>query len=100
MENFNKTFGFEPSKHHYAMPPEYKPELYTTEFFTHTEKLQYLQCKGEIKWAIALDQIDIIYANGVVSRYHPYPRKGHLFYIRHLYVYLNKYTSTFIKFNI
>ena len=99
MENFNKTFGFEPSKHHYAMPPEYKPELYTTELFTDTEKAQYWQCISEIQWAVALYQINIMCDTVVVSRYRPDPRKGHLPNIHHLYGYLNKYTSASINFN-
>ena len=40
MENFKSTFGFEPSKQHSEMPPDYKPELYTTEIFTETKKEQ------------------------------------------------------------
>ena len=40
MENFKNTFGFEPSKQHSAMPPDYKTELDTTDLCTDTEKGQ------------------------------------------------------------
>ena len=40
-----------------------------------------------------------MYATVVLSQYFPDPRKGHITNIQHLYVYLNKYTSTSIKFN-
>ena len=31
VDNLKNTFGFEPSKKYAYMPPDYKPELYTTE---------------------------------------------------------------------
>ena len=40
-----------------------------------------------------------MYATVVISRYHPDPRKVHLYKIQHLYEYLNKYTYTSINFN-
>ena len=44
MDNFNNTFGFEPSNQHSAMYPDYKPDLDTTELCTDTKKAKYLQC--------------------------------------------------------
>ena len=41
MDKFKNTFGFDPSNQHAAMPPEYNPELETTELCTDTEKAQY-----------------------------------------------------------
>ena len=38
MEIFKTTFVFETSKQHFAMPPDYKPDLDTTEIFTYTNK--------------------------------------------------------------
>ena len=100
MENFKNNFGFYPSKEHSTMTPDYKPGLHTTELFTDNKKAQYWKCIGEMQWSIALDQIYIMYAMVVVLRYPPDPCKGHLSNIQHLYGYLNKYTSTYIKFNI
>ena len=54
---------------------------------------------GTTQWAIALVQIDIMYATVVILQYCPAHVKGHLSKIKHLYGYLNKYTPTSIKFN-
>ena len=99
MDNFKNTFGFDPSKQHSTMPTDYEPKLYTTDLFTDTDKAQYWKYIGEMQWSVVLYQIDIMYATVVVLRYLPDPRKGHLSNIQHIYGYLNKYTSTSIKFN-
>ena len=40
MDNFNNTFGFDTSKHNAVIPPDYKPELDTTDLFIDTDKAQ------------------------------------------------------------
>ena len=62
IENFKNTFGFDPSKQHSTIPPDYNRKLYTTKLFADTEKAQYWQCIGEMQWSVALYQIDIMYA--------------------------------------
>ena len=49
--------------------------------------------------AVAWGRIDIIYDTVVILWYQPASPKGHLSNIQHLYGYLNKYTSTYIKSN-
>ena len=100
MDNFKNTFGFEPSKKHAAMTPDFKPELETTELCNNTEKAQYWKCISEMQWAVALGRKDMMYANIVLSRCLPASHKVHLNNINHVYGYLNKYTSKSIKFNI
>ena len=99
MDNFNKTFGFEPSKKYATMHPYYKPDLDTNELCTDTEKAQYCKWIGEVQWFIYLGHIDIMYDTIVLSWYHPDPCKGHLYNIQHIYGYLNKYNSTSINLN-
>ena len=41
-----------------------------------------------------------MYANLVLSRYLPGPRKVQISNIQHIYGYLKKYTSAYIMFNI
>ena len=48
MENFNKCFGFEPSKQHARIPPDYKTEIDTTVSYKDAEKEQYWQCIVDI----------------------------------------------------
>ena len=38
--NFKNTLGFDPSKKHSAIPPNYKPEVYITDLCNDTEKAQ------------------------------------------------------------
>ena len=52
-----------------------------------------------MQWSVALGRIDIMYATVFLLQYRPAPHKVHLSKIQHLYCYLNKYTSTSIKFN-
>ena len=68
MDNFKKKFGSEPSNQHGAMPPDYNPELDTTELCTDTEKSQYWKFIGETQWADTLGLIDIMYATDL---FHP-----------------------------
>ena len=60
MDNFNNTFGFDTSKKNAAIPPDYKPELYTTDLYNDSEKAQDWTCTGEMQWAINLSRIYII----------------------------------------
>ena len=63
MDNFKKSFCFDPPKQHTTMTPEYKTELNTTELCNANDKSQYRQCIGDMKWAISLGRIYIMYAN-------------------------------------
>ena len=99
IDKFKNNFGFEPSKQHYAMPNNYKPELNITVICNNTNNNQYLQCISDMQWPVSLGPINIIYVTILLYRYRTAPRKGHLAKIQHLYGYMNKYTSTFIKFN-
>ena len=100
MENFKNTFCFEPSTQHATIPPGYKTQLDTTNLCNDDEKEQYWQCIVDMQWAIALGRIYIRYVTVVLSRYIPAPCKVQISNTQHIYGYLNKYTSTSIKFNI
>ena len=41
MDNFNNTFGFDMSKKYADMPPDYEPEIDTTDICNNAEKDQY-----------------------------------------------------------
>ena len=41
MDNFNNNFGFDTSKKHNAIPPDYKPDLYTADVCNDYKKAQY-----------------------------------------------------------
>ena len=99
MENFNNTFGFDLSKQHSGMPPNYKPGMDTTGLCKDAKKYKYWQFIGEIQWSITLGRINIIYDAVFLSRYCPSPCKIHISNIQHLYGYLKKYTSTYIMVN-
>ena len=99
MEKFNNTFGFDPSKQPAAIPPDYKPDIDTTNLCNDSEKVQYWKFIGEMQWAVDLGRIDIMHDAVSLSRYLFALCKGHLSKIQDLYVYLKKYTSTSIKFN-
>ena len=49
------------------MPPNYNPELNTTELCKYADKYQYWKCIGEMQWSLALFRIDTMYANVVLS---------------------------------
>ena len=66
MDNFNNTFGFEPSKQHSTMPPHYKRDIDTTDLFDDADKAQYWKCIGDMKWDVELGQINIMYATIVL----------------------------------
>ena len=51
-ENFKNTFVFETSKQHVTMPPDYNPDLDTTDLCKDAEKVQYWKCIGEIQRAV------------------------------------------------
>ena len=68
MDKFKNTFGFEPSKQHSLMTPDYKPELDTADLCNYYQKLQYWKFIGEMQWAVYLGQIDIMYATVILFR--------------------------------
>ena len=88
MDNFNNILGFEPSKKHAAIPPDYKTELETPELFTDTENAQYWQCIDDMQCAVTLGRTYIMYATVLLLRYRPTPCKGHFYKIHHIYGYL------------
>ena len=100
MYNSKNTFWFYPSKQHATIPPGYKTELDTTDLCNDDAKAQYRQYIGDMQWDIALGWIHITYANLVLTRYLPGPRKVQISNIQHIYGYLKKYTSAYIMFNI
>ena len=85
MYNFKNTLGFETSKKHAEMSPDYNPELDTTELWTDTEKVKYWKYISDMKWYIDLGRIYIMYATVFLSWYRPSPHKVHLSNIKHLY---------------
>ena len=97
---FKNNFCFEPSTQHSTIPPDYNTELDTTDLCNDDEQAQYRQCIVDMQWSIALGRIYIIYATVDLSQYIPAPCKGQFSNTQHIYGYLNKYTSTSIKFNI
>ena len=68
MYNFKNTFGFELSKQHAAMPPDYKPEIDTTDLYTDADKVQHWQYIYEIQWDVTLVQIVTMYYIVVISQ--------------------------------
>ena len=99
INNFRNTFEFDPSKQHCDMPTNYKPELEITYLCNDDEKAQYWKCFGEMQCDAALGRIYIMYLAIVLSQSHLDLRKVYLANIQHLYVYLKKYTSMYIKYN-
>ena len=99
MENFKNTYVFDPPKQHSAMPPEYKPDIDTTDLYNDPEKDKYWKCVGDMQWSVTSGCIYIMYATVVLSRYLPATHKVCLSKIQRLYGYLKKYTSTSINFN-
>ena len=100
MENFKNNFWFYPSKQHATIPPDYKTGLDTTDLCKDDVKARCRQYIGDMQWDITLGWIYIMYANLVLSRYLPGPRKVQISNIYHIYGYLKKYTSVYIMFNI
>ena len=70
MDNIKNTFDFEPSKKNSLMLPAYKSKKDTTDFFNDADKAQYWKYIGEIQWAIALGQVDIVYDTAFYSLIH------------------------------
>ena len=99
MNKFRNTLGFEPSKQKAATSPYYKPEIEITNLYNDAKKYQYCQCIFNMQWDTAIGSIDIMYATVVLSWFCTILRKGHISKTQHLYGYLKKYTSMYIKFN-
>ena len=99
MGKFKNTSGFEPTKQHADMPPNYKPEINITDLCNDAEKDQYCQSNGEMQWSVSLGRINIMYAILDLSQLRPALRKGYLVNIQHIYSDLNKYIFTSINFN-
>eukprot|EP00957_Ditylum_brightwellii_P114908 8763355-Ditylum_brightwellii.AAC.1 len=60
---------------------------------------KYWQRIGEMRWAVALGQIDIIAATIIMARLRLSPCQGHLKHFKLVYHFLCNYKKTAIKFN-
>ena len=65
-------------KHKGALPPNYKPELDTTDECNEKNASRFRQIIGLLRWAIELGRFDILTEVAFMSQYQAAPRLGHL----------------------
>lgn len=77
-------------KHKGPLPPDYKPELDTTEECNADMTSRFQQLIGILRWAVELGRVDIIIEVAIMSQYQMNPRVGHLEALYLIFHYLWK----------
>jgi hypothetical protein len=77
-------------RHKGPLPPNYKPELETTDECDAHHISIYQQLIGILRWAVELGRIDIQIEVALMSQYQAAPRTGHLEALYLIFHYLSK----------
>lgn len=77
-------------KHKGPLPPDYKPELDTSDECGAELTSRFQQLIGILRWAVELGRIDIMVEVAIMSQYQMNPRQGHLEALYLIFHYLWK----------
>ena len=79
-----------PSRAVTPMSSDYTPEIDATPELDQAGITMYQELIGELRWAIEIGRVDILYKVSVLSAYQASPREGHLDQILHIFAFLKK----------
>jgi hypothetical protein len=90
LDSYKQLFGEPVPKQevHASLEPDDHPEINDSPLLDMEDIKKYWQMIGEMQWAVALGQIDIIAATMTITRIRPAPCQGHLKHLRCSYNFL------------
>eukprot|EP00957_Ditylum_brightwellii_P102079 7780865-Ditylum_brightwellii.AAC.1 len=88
------------NKVHTILEPGDHPEIDDSALLDMKDIKKYWQMIGEMQWAVALGQVDIIAVTMTMATFRPAPCQGHLKHLKHIHRFVCNYKKTAIKLNI
>ena len=88
-----------PTKCYTPLPPDYRPELDTSDELK-SDGIQYFQeLIGVLRWAVELGRVNILLETSLLSTHLAMPRIGHLNQVDRMFGYLKLYPKRKLAFN-
>ena len=88
-----------PTKCYTPLPPDYRPELDTSDELK-SDGIQYFQeLIGVLRWAVELGRVDILLETSLLSTHLAMPRIGHLNQVYRMFGYLKLYPKRKLAFD-